>query len=150
MLNRYNYYTGVVFRAYTHGTGDAVVKGGRYNNLLKKFGKDAPSIGFAIFVDELMMAISRQNIDIDTDIKNTLILYNIENQKNAVILAAKLRKNGSVTELVRKSRKHDLNDYIDYAKREHISGIYYFENDETVIAISLVDETRQAVNYSEL
>ncbi len=150
MLNRYNYYTGVVFRAYTHGTGDAVVKGGRYNNLLKKFGKDAPSIGFAIFVDELMMAISRQNIDIDTDIKNTLILYNIENQKNAVILAAKLRKNGSVTELVRKSRKHDLNNYIDYAKREHISGIYYFENDETVIAISLVDETRQTVNYSEL
>ena len=36
MLNGYNYYTGVIFRGYTYGTGDAVVKGGRYNNLWQR------------------------------------------------------------------------------------------------------------------
>ena len=29
MLSKYNYYTGVIFKAYTYGLGDAVVKGGR-------------------------------------------------------------------------------------------------------------------------
>ena len=67
MLDGYNYYTGIIFRGYTYGTGDAVVKGGRYNNLLKQFGKDAPSIGFAFTVEELIMAMNRQNIDIDVD-----------------------------------------------------------------------------------
>ena len=47
MLSRYNYYTGIFFRGYTYGTGDAVVKGGRYDHLLGHFGKDAPSVGTA-------------------------------------------------------------------------------------------------------
>ena len=34
MLSKYNYYTGIIFRAYTYGSGDAIVKGGRYDNLL--------------------------------------------------------------------------------------------------------------------
>ncbi len=34
MSGSYGYYTGVVFRAYTYGTGDAIVRGGRYDNLL--------------------------------------------------------------------------------------------------------------------
>ena len=47
MSGGYGYYTGIVFRAYTYGTGDAVVRGGRYDHLLEKFGKETPSIGFA-------------------------------------------------------------------------------------------------------
>ena len=38
----YGYYTGIVFRAYTYGTGDAVVRGGRYDHLVEKFGKQHP------------------------------------------------------------------------------------------------------------
>lgn len=58
LLNQYNYYTGVCFRAYTFGFGDAVMKGGRYDNLVKEFGKDTPAIGFGISLDELMIAKS--------------------------------------------------------------------------------------------
>ena len=60
LLNKYNYYTGVLFRAYTLGFGDAVMKGGRYDNLVKEFGKDVPAIGFGISVDELLIALSNQ------------------------------------------------------------------------------------------
>lgn len=56
MLNKYNYYTGVLFRAYTYGFGDAVMKGGRYDNLVKQFGKNSPAIGFGISLDELLIA----------------------------------------------------------------------------------------------
>ena len=91
MLNRYNYYTGIVFSGYTYGTGAAIVTGGRYNNLLSKFGKDAPSVGFAIHVDELMSAISRNKVEVVTDSSNILILYDIEQQHAAIKLAAALR-----------------------------------------------------------
>ena len=60
LLNKYNYYTGVLFRAYTFGCGDALMKGGRYDNLVKEFGKDTPAIGFGISLDELMKALFEQ------------------------------------------------------------------------------------------
>lgn len=75
MSGTYGYYTGIIFRGYTFGTGDAVVKGGRYDHLLEKFGKESPSIGFALVIDELMSALTRQHIRITYSRKNTLILY---------------------------------------------------------------------------
>ena len=62
MLSSYMYYTGITFRGYTFGTGDAVIKGGRYDRLLHCFGKDAPAVGFVAVVDELLSALSRQKI----------------------------------------------------------------------------------------
>lgn len=59
MLSKYHYYTGVIFRAYTFGSGDALIKGGRYDNLLREFSKDAPATGFCISLDELLVALSR-------------------------------------------------------------------------------------------
>lgn len=60
MLSKYNYYTGIIFKGYTYGVGDAIVKGGRYDNLLAHFGKNAPAIGFVIVVDDLLSAMDRQ------------------------------------------------------------------------------------------
>lgn len=34
LVSKYKYYTGVIFQAYTYGTGEPIVKGGRYDNLL--------------------------------------------------------------------------------------------------------------------
>ena len=62
MLSKYHYYTGVTFRAYTYGVGDAVAKGGRYDNLLKTFGKNAPAVGFVVVIDDLMTAMASQKI----------------------------------------------------------------------------------------
>lgn len=64
MSGTYGYYTGIIFRGYTFGTGDAFVKGGRYDQLLEKFGKESASIGFVIVIDELMNALSRQKVRI--------------------------------------------------------------------------------------
>lgn len=123
MLNRYNYYTGIVFRGYTYGTGDAIVKGGRYNNLLGKFGKVAPAVGFAIFVDELMLAISRNKVEIDVDYSDALVLYNAEHQKSAIKLTASLRQKDIRVELIRKSKSHSLEEYFAYAEKMHIKKV---------------------------
>ena len=141
MLDGYNYYTGIIFRGYTYGTGDAVVKGGRYNNLLKQFGKDAPSIGFAFTVEELIMAMNRQNIKIHVEYSNTIILYNIEEQDKAIKTGMKLRSEGCKIELIRKSQKKSIEDYLEYARREHFSGLIYFDQKDLAVAYDVINKT---------
>ena len=55
-ISDYEYYTGIIFAGYTFGHGEPIVKGGRYDKLLSHFGKDAPAIGFAFVVDQLLAA----------------------------------------------------------------------------------------------
>ncbi len=51
LVHQIDYYTGVVFRGYARGAGASVLSGGRYDNLLGAFGRSAPAIGFAVYVD---------------------------------------------------------------------------------------------------
>lgn len=132
LLSRYEYYTGIVFRGYTYGTGDAVVKGGRYDDLLKQYGKDAPAIGFAFYIDDLMMAITRQKVEVTIDNSDSIILYDIPQQEAAIHLAQKLRKTGRKVELIRKSKKKDVSDYEAYGKKNHFSGMFYLTSDVLV------------------
>ena len=60
MLSKYNYYTGIIFRAYSYGCGEPLAKGGRYDTLLSHFGRTLPAVGFAIDVNQLMGALSRR------------------------------------------------------------------------------------------
>lgn len=59
MISNYEYYTGIIFAGYTYGLGEPIVKGGRYDNLLSNFEKDAPAIGFAFIVDQLLTAVDK-------------------------------------------------------------------------------------------
>ena len=59
MISNYEYYTGIIFAGYTYGLGEPIVKGGRYDNLLSNFDKDAPAIGFAFVIDQLLTAVDK-------------------------------------------------------------------------------------------
>jgi len=56
------YYTGTIFHAYAPGTGDAVASGGRYDELLARFGRDTPAAGFAVDLDRLGEALRAAGI----------------------------------------------------------------------------------------
>ena len=94
MVSKYHYYTGIIFQAYTYGTGEPLVKGGRYNDLLRHFGKAAPSIGFAIVVDSLLTALSRQKLQIPVEDTVEVITYKPEGRKEAIRQAQQLRSQG--------------------------------------------------------
>lgn len=126
MLTQYDYYTGVIFRGYTYGTGDAVVKGGRYDTLLQKFGKNAASVGLAVAVDELLIALSRQKIDVDEGEPVTMILYSGSKHSEALKKAKELREKGGCVQMNRMDSEQQLEDYMAYAKRFHIADILYF------------------------
>ena len=94
MLSKFNYYTGVIFSAYTYGVGDAIAKGGRYDSLLGKYGKDAPAIGFVIILDDLMSALYRQNVSVEHEDEAQIIEYTEEDFAKALSKAFELRSKG--------------------------------------------------------
>lgn len=135
MLGKYNYYTGIIFRAFTYGTGDAVAAGGRYDNLVGQFGKDAPAIGLCVYVDQLLNAMARQKLLEETDSDRTLVLYQESCYLTAVRLAANFRKDGMDVALLKKADDRTTEDYIAYANRSHIGGILYLEQPDEVQVI---------------
>ena len=94
MLSKYQYYTGIIFKGYTYGTGEPMIKGGRYNGLMKHFGKPAASIGFALEVDNLLLALSSQKLISEKEEKPEVIEYEPQNRAEAIKEAQKLRAEG--------------------------------------------------------
>jgi len=128
MSGSYGYYTGIIFRAYTYGTGDAVVRGGRYDHLLEKFGKNTPSIGFAIILDELMNALNRQNIQVETGSRN-LLVYTQDTEKWAISLARTFRNKGKNIEMLKRNTDEDRQVYEEYGKRSSVMTMLYLRDD---------------------
>lgn len=125
VISKYHYYTGIIFAGYTFGSGEPIVKGGRYDALLTHFGKESPAIGFAVVIDQLLAALSRQKITVETENATQLFVYDETHKKEAIEQAGALRKNGNFVELIPYDAKHQKADYEAYAKRTGITQITY-------------------------
>jgi ATP phosphoribosyltransferase regulatory subunit len=55
-LRGFDYYTGVRFAAYAGGAPDAVLRGGRYDELVGRYGRAAKATGFAIDLEAVAQA----------------------------------------------------------------------------------------------
>lgn len=100
MLSKYNYYTGIIFKAYTYGVGEPIVKGGRYDHLLGYFGKEAPAVGFVVVIDDLMSALERQKAGVEIEDDLQYLTYNASNYESMLSKAKGLRKNGKKVALI--------------------------------------------------
>lgn len=125
IISNYQYYTGIIFAGYTFGSGEAIVKGGRYDKLLTYFGKDSASIGFAIVIDQLMAALSRQKIEIPFEKQTLLIVYESQGRTEAIRHAKELRENGRAVELILRDAKKSKDDYLAYAARNNITEVRF-------------------------
>ena len=95
LLSKYRYYTGIVFKGYTYGAGDAIASGGRYDLLLSHYGKNAAAIGVMIQLDLLMEALRRQNIGIETEQKAQEIRLDSDHAADQIRRASQLRNEGT-------------------------------------------------------
>lgn len=77
LVQRNDYYSNIVFSGYVEGSGEPVLIGGRYDNLLDSFDAPAPAIGFGINVDALS--------------KVMLVRGNIPQKKKADVLVHSLK-----------------------------------------------------------
>ncbi|MCM2356248.1 MAG: ATP phosphoribosyltransferase regulatory subunit [Arenimonas sp.] len=58
-LRGYAYYSGMRFSVYTPGASDALVRGGRYDEVGAVFGRNRPAVGFSLDVKELVGVLPR-------------------------------------------------------------------------------------------
>ncbi|QIN79229.1 ATP phosphoribosyltransferase regulatory subunit [Rubrobacter marinus] len=84
LIGRHNYYTGAVYEAYAAGLGFTIANGGRYDNLLERFGQDLPATGFAIYLERLLSVLPEEG---PSDLV-VLVGGGVEGAENAGILRA--------------------------------------------------------------
>ncbi|MDO5521634.1 MAG: ATP phosphoribosyltransferase regulatory subunit [bacterium] len=150
MLSKYNYYTGIILKGYTYGTGDVIVSGGRYDNLLRQFGKEAPAMGFIILIDQLMLALSCQKVEITTGSRGWLVAYEPSARKTAIDLVHQLRSSGRCVELMRKEVNLELETYLAYAKRNQCDKLYYVSAAEKIEEVNLLTGNTAKVTHEQL
>lgn len=108
MLSKYHYYTGVIFKAFSYGVGDAIVKGGRYDKLLGYFGKSAPAIGFAVVIDDLLLSLERQNGTYQEKPVVQKLTYTESNYAEKLKMAQALRGEGRRVALIPETERTEV------------------------------------------
>ena len=99
IVNDMSYYNGLIFRGYLPGLASGVLAGGRYDNLLRKMGRQGGAVGFAVYLDQLER-LEEAESGYDGDV---LLLYRPEDDPAAV--AAKARALGRDGRVVRTDRR---------------------------------------------
>ena len=128
MVSKFHYYTGVIFKAFTYGVGDAIVKGGRYDNLLSRFGKDAAAIGCVFLLDDIQSALAAQGAKKPEAEGITWIVYDEAGRKEAFAQIGKMRAEGKRVSGLIRDAKISKAEYEDYAKQDGIFEIRFFGN----------------------
>lgn len=115
MLSKYMYYTGIIFQGITYGTGEPLIKGGRYDHLLEHFGPSLPAVGFGLIMENLQNALDRQNIPVSVNDEKLMIVYVPERLADALKLAARKRAEGVFVSCMEKSDTLCESDYAQIA-----------------------------------
>ncbi|HEZ7988462.1 MAG: ATP phosphoribosyltransferase regulatory subunit [Ruminococcus sp.] len=120
LVNKTDYYTGLIIKGYLQGHGDEVLSGGRYNKLISEFGYDIPAVGFAVNVDAIAKVASKNANEIKVPVPDAIVYAEPGYEVSALKLAQKLRNKG---EIVENALFDDLDLVRDYAKEKKISRI---------------------------
>ena len=104
-----DYYTGLTFKIYAQGLGTALGRGGRYDQLLEKFGRSEPAVGFSLCLDWLAQLLApklSQSVVAEPD--DTAVLASTDNIAAAFKEATRLRAEDK--RVLMKSEEHPDKD----------------------------------------
>ncbi|WNS75041.1 ATP phosphoribosyltransferase regulatory subunit [Bacillus sp. DTU_2020_1000418_1_SI_GHA_SEK_038] len=90
LVSHMSYYTGILFEVYAGNVGFPIASGGRYDQLLQKFGKETGATGFAIRIDRLLEALKDEEVGSQA----SCILFSPERRKEAYQVAKEQRSVG--------------------------------------------------------
>lgn len=119
--NQFNYYSGLIFKGYVNDFGEAILSGGRYDDLSSTFGVNRPASGFGINISLLMDILNGSfNFDYYFDV---LLLYSPKDVKQSVDISQQLRKNSISTDTIHKQ-------YLDTINRDNYKIILQIQGNE--------------------
>jgi ATP phosphoribosyltransferase regulatory subunit len=88
------YYTGLRFAGFVEGVGDAVLRGGRYDDLVARYGRAARATGFAIDVEAVAQAEKARGVAPPDAAPGVLVVTPAGREARAYALARALRGRG--------------------------------------------------------
>ena len=106
-------------------------------------------MGFAVVLDELMLALSRQKIDIPTNEEAMMVLYEPEYRSTAIRTANALRNINQAVSMMKKETDRSLDDYKAYSRRYHIDHILYVDQDKELTKIDISDDSVRKMTVPE-
>lgn len=118
MLESIDYYTGSIFKCYTHGVGFPICAGGRYDNLMGKFGSDTGAVGAAIGVNRLMSVLSNNEMH---EVSASLVYAEKDAEGIGYDIAYNLRVNGCLVEMY--IGEGTYKDAEEYSKKKNIGAM---------------------------
>ncbi len=125
LVNRADYYTGIIFHGYVSGAGEPVVSGGRYDGLIRDFGEDLPATGFGINVDLVTAALLQGGI-YRSKPERALVFCGENDAAQAFSYIGELRRSGMIAEFC---TFDTLAEAKSYARREGISRVCVVSGD---------------------
>jgi len=131
MVQHIEYYTGIIFKGYSSKVGTTIISGGRYDNLISKFGEAMPAVGFAIDVDNILSVLEKQGNNNEKDKQKFLIQYEDSLIGNAMKISEQIRVKGFTCEL---SLFEEKEKALSYGKQKKLDKmISIIENEKTEI-----------------
>lgn len=128
LVNRTNYYTGIIFKGYLEGSGISVVSGGRYDLLAGEFGKNMPSTGFGIETGALA-TVMMANGEVEAEALPEVIVWGADDYiTDALKYSKALRNNGTFCEM---SNFLTADETIEYAKQKGIQTVCIIDKNGT-------------------
>lgn len=146
-LRGLNYYTGITFQGFLPGVGRTVFSGGSYNDLMAKYGYQAPATGFAFSILHLLFALDKA-LDSQVESGTDLLVYTADGSlKQAQELSCALRKKDySVS---RDMLSETLEDALSYAAKMDYRFLAAVSGDQVEL-INVVSGARTALSSAEL
>lgn len=94
VLRGFDYYTGIIFEGYSPNLGYPLLGGGRYDNLLGKFGNPVAATGFAVGIERVLLALQNR-------VPETLPHYIVSGSDLGAVVkkARELRSHGDIAEI---------------------------------------------------
>jgi ATP phosphoribosyltransferase regulatory subunit len=117
----FDYYSGLHFEAYVSGFGTSVAGGGRYDQMLARFGFDCPAVGFAFDVGGLLTVMEAQGVAVALEGPDFFIIDFTTEKTAALSLARRLRDLGA--SVARDIVSRGLDDSLTYARAQRVRRV---------------------------
>lgn len=132
LVNKTDYYTGLIIKGYLQGHGEEVLSGGRYDRLISEFGYDVPAIGFAVNINAVAKLMEKSDV-LPAEPKADVIVYAEDGCEVAALKAAReLREQGLIVE---NALFDDLESVREYAMEKKIAKVVVIDGESKEVNI---------------
>lgn len=132
LVNKTDYYTGLIIKGYLQGHGEEVISGGRYDRLISEFGYDVPAVGFAVNINAVAKLMEKSDV-LPAEPKADVIVFAEEGCEVAAIKAAReLREQGLIVE---NALFDDIESVREYAMEKKIAKVVVIDGESKEVMI---------------